>query len=316
MPVHIPQATLPRLMPQAITTGTVALSGRRSGVQAIRKWTVPAILALMFLAGVFAVVDLTIWPVNVGAIKYDAVAHKEVLVREHVTTIILDFLDTHSGALALFASVAIACFTLTLKWSTDNLWSEAQRQRSDARHSIYASQISARAARLSATAAKQTAEATQKLLNELEVPYVVPHDMQFSHSPTEGQITVRFKNFGRSPAIVRSVSATFRITTANVPTQVRFTCGKDFMFEDMIGDKESSERLIFKHDELRLHGQNIDQGIEDLHLMLRFAWQGLIGPSRSEMSDFIWSPQRKRFLRGIQLWDDPTRFAPRPPRTT
>lgn len=255
--------------------------------------------------------NMTTPPIQIGRAWADWVA-PAVRGVMHAASVALSFVDTHSGALTLIATVAIAAFTFTLWRSTDKLWSAAERQRRDARHSIYASQVAARASRESAVAAKKTADATEKLLNNLEVPYVLPHEMKFNYSDSHGSIAFSFKNYGRSPATVSGVWVSFVITVANQPTAARFNGRKDFMFDEVIGEKEVSERLQFADDTLRQHGGHVANANEDLHLTIHFEWQGLIGPKRSAMQSFIWSPDRARFLSGFQLWDDPRRFAPRP----
>src|SRR3954447_15414665 len=131
-------------------------------------------------------------------------------------------LDANGMLVTALASVAIALFTLFLKNSTDNLWEAGELQRRDNRRAIFASLHSAKAAQKQARIAEQA-------LVDLESPILYPficdesvsaafktfeiYDHHSSPvSPVEPIVQIQIKNYGRTPAIFRSVQV--RMDTA------------------------------------------------------------------------------------------------------
>lgn len=121
------------------------------------------------------------------------------------------FLDTYNGVITAIATIAIACFTWTLYRSSERMWKITN--------------ISAKAARRSANAAKSAAHA----LPIIERAYVYPiidspgtlqqciidatafylGDPQTIDNPCDSTtcITFRIKNYGKTPAILKTVYA-------------------------------------------------------------------------------------------------------------
>jgi hypothetical protein len=72
---------------------------------------------------------------------------------------LFNLLDEHNGVVAALAGVVVAIFTGVLWNATEKLWGASERQRLDARHSIYAGQVAARAALRNTRAAERMARA-------------------------------------------------------------------------------------------------------------------------------------------------------------
>jgi hypothetical protein len=171
------------------------------GAESLRKWAIGVLLALIPLLGIGGLVEETALPIYVHVERQNQKTGQKEVVSEHVTDATLEFFDTHSGTFTFFASIAIACFTLTLTWSTDKLWGEAKEQRRDSRRAIFASVMNANAARK----ANRIAQETQRIQTR---PYV--HYIDIGHRDElrdrDGKkvrfmsFTVMFQNFGESPA--------------------------------------------------------------------------------------------------------------------
>lgn len=219
-------------------------------------------------------------------------------------------LDDHSGLMAALTGAVVAFFTGVLWWATEKLWGEARQQRKDTRKGGLASVIASRAALRSSRAAEKSANTAERALHNLEGPIIRPYRMEYYHNDSIGTISFAFRNYGRSPSVVQGVSAIFIITPANNPATIQHHITVPFMFDEMVAEKETSEILTVRHDLLRQHGDNIDKAITDLHLMINFSWDSVLGPQHGGGTRFIWSPKRRLFLSGIQLWDDPDRFPP------
>jgi hypothetical protein len=119
------------------------------------------------------------------------------------------FLDEHNGLVAAFAGVVVAFFTGVLWNATVKLWSEARQQRQDFRKGGLAGVIAARAALRSSRAAEKSANTAERALHNLEGPLIRPDRMGFRHDESSGTISFGFRNYGRSPSVVRGVSAIF-----------------------------------------------------------------------------------------------------------
>jgi hypothetical protein len=105
-----------------------------------------------------------------------------------------EWVETHHGALTLLATLFIAAFTGTLRWSTRQLWKAGEQQ---------------------IALAKQTSEATQSVLGQtrvIERAYVKlshePPGVRFERMDMTIHIKLRVKNFGRTPAYVTDVILT------------------------------------------------------------------------------------------------------------
>lgn len=118
-------------------------------------------------------------------------------------------LNYWAPAIAALAATAVACFTLTLKWSTDRLWAEAGRQREDARKSALSGVITARTALRSAQAAERELRAWVSIAVEL---------YECKRAKDYALVTVRVtaENVGKTPALRVGVSVVCRV----VPTIV------------------------------------------------------------------------------------------------
>lgn len=207
------------------------------------------------------------------------------------------FLDEHNGTISAIASVAVAGFTAVLWWSTDKLWTEARAQQELTRESVKASVASAEAA-------AKAADISERSLKSLETPYIYPSPVFKPDDPNE-TILVTLKNYGRSPATVTEVRVGFHITPANVFNQKALAeHTRNFMADTVIGDKEESDPFYFTDPALPQYKALILDGRYSLNLFVTASWRSAVGGDQTYMRRFIWHPRYKRFVAGVQVWDE------------
>jgi hypothetical protein len=126
-------------------------------------------------------------------------------------------LDAHNGMITAMATIAIAWFTLSLRQATDRLWDAGERQLKLLGDSSAAQsrdmQASIAAAKQSADAAQTAAENVPKterayLFLDLNIKSDVEGIFNLfpDQSERRAEIGFRFRNHGRTPAIVESLS--------------------------------------------------------------------------------------------------------------
>jgi hypothetical protein len=124
---------------------------------------------------------------------------------------LVSFLNDHDGTI-------VSIFTAVLAWSTIGLWRatnrlarSAEAQSDDMKASVAASTTAAAASKASAEAAQKIASINERMLTELERPWlfveVAPRliaiDNDTKDAPTEAYGAFQICNYGRGPAIIR-----------------------------------------------------------------------------------------------------------------
>lgn len=111
----------------------------------------------------------------------------------------INFTNAHAGFITALAGIAVAAFTLTLKWSTDRLWGAGERQLKALRQSVFVSIAGAKAAKKSADIAEKTLYISQRA-------YVSPRaKWSIEINPSETSIVgigfwMSLENQGSTPA--------------------------------------------------------------------------------------------------------------------
>lgn len=148
---------------------------------------------------------------------------------------VFDTLNYYGVAITALATVFIGVFTLTLKLSTDNLWTAAKDQIAAAENAAKMQsrdmQASIAVAQSAANAANKSAKVAEDALTVLEKPYVfIDRRIALSKSIMEIKdfkalnadslchIGVEYFiiNHGRTPAIIKNLTTTMLIV-ANIP---------------------------------------------------------------------------------------------------
>lgn len=109
------------------------------------------------------------------------------------------FIGLHEGAFAALAAFVVAGFTFALWDSTEKLWSEANRQRREARNSARINAVAARAALRNAEAIERQLRAWVSLAVDLES---CKRTNDFAHIG----LNVRLANLGSTPALRVGIS--------------------------------------------------------------------------------------------------------------
>lgn len=127
----------------------------------------------------------------------------------------LTFIDRYHDTLNVLSTLAIAIFTATLWGTTRGLYVSGEKQ-------IVLANRNAAAAEAAANAASESLELAKLALTGLDRPYVflivedhtVPETLTFSDLIQRGDeftITYRYKNFGKSPALIRETAFITRL---------------------------------------------------------------------------------------------------------
>lgn len=192
----------------------------------------------------------------------------------------------------------VALFTFVLSISTIGLWivtwRAGTRQSGDMQESI--------------RIANRSAEAAEKALSTLEIPHVYPTEILFSTvsvGETFGGATIstKFKNYGRSPAILRGAWLKVTVTTLDNPAKRILDTGRvTFMTDGMIGEGETSDSFSCQQQVLNPLCAQIYAGTLQLSVLIHIAWGDVFGGSSDYTAWFIWHPKRRKFVAGTQLW--------------
>ncbi len=201
-----------------------------------------------------------------------------------------------TGQLALYTGLLFLA-TLALAVATAFLVRVGFRQIKDATRSIDA-------AVKSAQAAEKAADVAERALSKLENPYPFPIIDYFPDGP-EPTISVSIKNYGRSPATIDKLSVSFRISTANVyGSRPDFALDKKFMTYSVVGVGETSEAFYIRDKILAQYKALIASGKKSLYVEVSFGFKSLMGLVVRQGMTFIWHWRFKRFVYGVQLWDE------------
>jgi hypothetical protein len=176
-------------------------------------------------------------------------------------------LDASAAAITAIATGFIAWFTLILKRSTDRLWDAGERQlkfvESNTKESIALTQRAAEAAERSADLAERTIDAAEA---PFLYPIMVGHTVTstpdgFIESIGLGEmVQFKFKNFGRTPAIL--------IDVYGVPS---FALGLPRPLDDLVLHSGGIRtEVIGSGDESKVRTFNLNQTAYD-----RLFWAGL-----------------------------------------
>jgi hypothetical protein len=166
--------------------------------------------------------------------------------------------------------------------------------------------------------ATRAAENAERALTRLEIPHVYPIQLKFdvrsttNVTPTGMQtmatgvtISGRFKNYGRSPAILREAWFKMAVMRPERPMEPIFMTGRlPFMADGMIGEGESSDLFSCDPRGLIPHAQNIKAGSLRLNLQVHVDWNDVMGGRSGRMDWFVWNPAKSRFAAGTQLWTE------------
>lgn len=148
-----------------------------------------AVVALLIVAA--AVAEFTVFPVYLYVDKVGA--------REHLTLILIDFLDTHSGFLTAIATLAIAFFILSLKDATDRLWDEATIQRQETQRAADAAEIQSQWAGQQVEIARQQKELLRIEYYATHRPRLVVKDVYFDN---DNGLSFELANVGGSRCVI------------------------------------------------------------------------------------------------------------------
>jgi hypothetical protein len=139
-----------------------------------------------------------------------------------LTVTLSAFVEAHNGAFTALATIAIAGFTLTLKWSTDKLWLAGERQFEHAREQAVQELARIREqmkiAQQSADAASRQAKVAEAALSQLERPYVFIFNVsrlkvQELEESDDVWLSVTYSvaNYGKIPAIIKYAQAVLAV---------------------------------------------------------------------------------------------------------
>ena len=136
--------------------------------------------------------------------EHDKNTGQENCATHHISSVIIwsigNFLERHNGAITAIATIIIAVFTWRLWWSTNNLWSAAEK--------------SGVVAAVAANAAKASADAAVRA----SMPILFPAVSEFRslHDLTPS-LSFVFENYGDTPGTIREVRAELRIGDKGLP---------------------------------------------------------------------------------------------------
>jgi len=117
------------------------------------------------------------------------------------------FVEANDKIIVALATIAIAFFTLTLKLSTDKLWTETRDASAIAKESAEAATIAARAAEENASTAKESVQALKAAERAYVFVEVTFEEMFIGETAPVGHIyaMVHFWNYGKTPAVVTKI---------------------------------------------------------------------------------------------------------------
>jgi hypothetical protein len=120
-----------------------------------------------------------------------------------------NFLDTHNGAITALATIVVAAFTVVLAFVT--------------RRQARLTRALAESGAIAAKAARKSAEVAEKSVNDVERPYVFvenidPQVKVFGLPGAVPFVVLSLRNYGRSPALIRQLSALLEISPHAKPT--------------------------------------------------------------------------------------------------
>jgi hypothetical protein len=148
---------------------------------------------------------------------------------------VFDTINYYGVAITALATVFIGVFTLTLKLSTDNLWTAAKDQIAAAENAAKMQsrdmQASIAVAQSAADAAKKSAGVAEQALLMVETPYLVPQITECKIRTTANNkyevdlgntVTYYINNYGRTPATIYDIYACL-LPARGVPAQLDTT---------------------------------------------------------------------------------------------
>ncbi len=205
----------------------------------------------------------------------------------------------------------IALFTFVLAVVTGGLWIETLRLRLGADQQSKHFEKSVRATEKAAIASEKTADAAllqaqvaEKALVKLERPIIYPGEIDFFADNSSRQIRVKLKNYGRSPAILDSVSLVVSIYPTGDSQTKLFHKQKGFMIENIIGDKDSTDYIIYSDPAISQLWESIEFNLLSLSVSVNVSYRDLLGDQETNDGRwFVWNQKRARFFPGIQVWE-------------
>ena len=213
------------------------------------------------------------------------------------------FVDDHNGTVSAFAAIFIAIFTVVLAQKTSGLHAAtrglfketaglrtaANEQRADMLRSIEAAERSAETAKKAAESLPRVERAYLFLESERLVSDNKVFGAMGIGSPFD--INVAFKNFGKTPAIMKGAAVECRYY-ATVPYRLSATIG---MYSNGIASGDAFEhqlRAITTAEER----ESAESGIGTIHLYGEIAYLDMFGDVHVTGFCWQWSFGKKQFM--------------------
>ena len=154
--------------------------------------------------------------------------------------------------------------------------------------------------------ARQPADSAEKALVNLDIPYVYPVELTYSPisagpGSDENTISFCFRNFGRSPAILRECWIRMTVTQLENPNERIFSTGRIHInVEDILGENETSKHFTCSAIELLPYVREIASDEVSLHVLVSITWKDVMGSvTRTEW--FSWKPLAQKFIPSTQI---------------
>jgi hypothetical protein len=265
---------------------------------------------------IIAIVGLCIWdhriqcdnsPRNCESASYAASAGETTANANTSATVTSDSADENleyerRSAIAAEHQATLAAWTLALGVIGTIFVIITLRYNRDA---TSATILAARASQEAAVAAAKSTSIAEKALMNLEVAYLYPQDIQFITDDAGSRISVAYKNFGRCAAILEKVEFHISVAPRNVyGTPPLYAVAKGFMADDMVGDGQTSDPFPYWDASLARYSGTIYSGTNSLYIVISTEWKDVLERRRHISQSFIWHPVRRKFVPGVQIWDE------------
>jgi len=225
-------------------------------------------------------------------------------------------IDANGGLLTALATIAVAAFTLTL-WLTSRRQAEIMegtlaQMKADAESRTIETVKQLNIATDTAQAAKKSADVAERTLTELEAPFLYPVIKRdtvqdqfrgfvlYDATPGWATPTVTFvvRNFGRTPALIRSVAAELDQLT-EISAKPRDGILEDVVVDPVLEPERETERefelaIVTKID-LETH-KKIAAGQNMLWLYGKVLFSDMLGFEYTQHFSFVYLYGAKRFV--------------------